>query len=328
MDNTFVIITSIYPPTKAVFEFSKLEGMQTIVVGDKKTSRDWFCEKIDFLSTSEQLNLFPQFAGQVPYNHYSRKMLGYLYAIKRGANYIIDSDDDNIPQDNFSFPAVQGDFDVVSSEVGYYNVYSYFTDQRIWPRGFPLQLINNEKTKVRQGNSHKTEALKVGIWQALADGDPDVDAIYRLTDNTPCIFYKKSPIVLDFGTICPINSQCTAFSKEVFPLLYLPCTVSFRFTDILRGIVAQPILWANGLHVGFTSSLVFQERNIHDYMKDFDDEVIMYREVEKVTQIIKGIVSTSCSIKDNLYNVYQALAKHGIVQENEVKILTSWLTFF
>ena len=47
----------------------------------------------------------------------------------------------------------------------------------------------------------------------LADEDPDVDAIYRLTINEECIFEKNNPIVLDN---CNIDS--TKFSGLAFGL--------------------------------------------------------------------------------------------------------------
>ena len=39
--------------------------------------------------------------------------------------------------------------------------------------------------------------------------------------------------MLGSGTISPFNSQNTLFTRAVFPLLYLPTYVTFRFTDKL-----------------------------------------------------------------------------------------------
>ena len=63
--------------------------------------------------------------------------------------------------------------------------------------------------------------------------DPDVDAVYRLTRKTPLFFDRAAePVVLASDTWTPFNSQNTLFYREAFPLLYLPCHVSFRMTDI------------------------------------------------------------------------------------------------
>ena len=74
------------------------------------------------------------------------------------------------------------------------------------------------------------------------------------------------------------------FRKEFFPLLYLPSFVTFRFTDILRGFVAQPILWKAGFNLGFTEATVFQERNAHNYVRDFESEIPMYLHTEKINR--------------------------------------------
>jgi len=166
---------------------------------------------------------------------------------------------------------------------------------------------------------------KVGIWQGLADIDPDVDAIYRLIINKPCTFWDREPIVLGKGTLCPINSQNTAFAKDLFPLLYLPCFVTFRFTDILRGLVAQPILWAKGYRVGFSKASVYQKRNAHDHIKDFESEIPCYLHSEKVVEIVSKVVDEEMSVADNLLKSYEALSRNGIVTKKEICVVKGWL---
>ena len=126
---------------------------------------------------------------------------------------------------------------------------------------YPSDRIRAPRGAFDQKNMVK-EVNKIGIWQGLADLDPDVDAIYRLTSNKEVTFDKGDPIVLGKETWCPFNSQNTLFaSPQFFPLLYLPAFVTFRFTDILRGYVAQPILQAAGYRLGFTEATVYQDRN-------------------------------------------------------------------
>jgi hypothetical protein len=315
----FIVITSIFEPTLAVEKFAALSDYKLIVVGDLKTPKNWNYPNVTYLGINEQKELNRDFADLLPYNHYGRKMMGYVYAIKQGADIIIDTDDDNIPYENWNFPDFEGSFDTIDKEQGFYNIYSDFTSQKIWPRGLPLQLINSTKTFQRAiGNS------KIGVWQGLADGDPDVDAIYRLVSDVPCTFEKRKPVVLENGTICPFNSQNTAFRKELFPLLYLPAYVTFRFTDILRGIVAQPIMWKHGYRLGFIEATVFQERNPHNYMRDFESEVPMYLQGEKAYHKANES-SFSSSISSHLHNVYVDLLNEKIVEQKEVELLESWL---
>jgi hypothetical protein len=317
----FIVITSIYNPTEAVIEFSSLSDCELIVVGDKKTPDNWSCISTKYLSLLDQKESNYSLASILPYNHYSRKMVGYLYAIENNADFIIDSDDDNIPKEKWGFPKYEGQFDTIRDK-GFVNIYSFFTKQKIWPRGLPLQMINSNP------DLHKnvtTENSKIGIWQGLADGDPDVDAIYRLTDNTPCNFEDREPIVLSKGTISPFNSQNTIFIKELFPLLYLPTFVTFRFTDILRGLVAQPIMWLYDYQLGFTKATVVQKRNPHDYMKDFVSEIPMYENCEKVIDVVTKAVSLDNTMEENLLNAYRALLINKIIIEKELETLEAWL---
>ena len=321
MDN-YIVITSINKPTKAIIEFSRFTSYHTIVVGDKKTPDKWKYGNIKFISTNEQEKLNYQCLKYLPWNHYSRKMIGYLYSAEQGASIIIDTDDDNIPYSDWSFPDFSGEFYTTGSNNTFFNIYNFYSNKRIWPRGFPLKYAKNKEEVSKNLNKRN---LNVGVWQGLVDGDPDVDAIYRLLDNTPCIFRKKAPLVLDSGTVCPYNSQNTAIRKELFPLLYLPAYVNFRFTDILRGLVAQPIMWAAGYNLGFTKATVFQERNDHDYMDDFVSEIPCYLYAEKIIELTSKVVNSNKSVTTNLFNAYEELVKNKIVQKKEIEVLTSWI---
>jgi hypothetical protein len=165
----------------------------------------------------------------------------------------------------------------------------------------------------------------VGIWQGLADQVPDVDAIYRLTSDAPCNFMDREPVVLDTGTVSPCNSQNTIIRKELFALLYLPTQVTFRFTDILRGLIAQPIMWLYDYQLGFLKATVIQRRNPHNYMDDFISEIPMYQYSERIIEIVSKSISESVNIETNLYNAYNSLLRSKIVSKKEMITLEAWL---
>jgi hypothetical protein len=280
----------------------------------------------DFISIKQQDSSKFELAKILPYNHYCRKMLGYLKAITEGADYIVDTDDDNIPKKNcgggWGFPEFIGSYDSITNSKGFINIYQLFTDKKIWPRGLPLDLINTE-FNLRSKLIRKK--CNVGVWQGLADEDPDVDAIYRLTNDTPCYFEEREPVVLSKGIISPFNTQNTLIKKELFPILYLPTYVTFRFTDILRGLIAQPIMWLNNYELGFFNATVVQKRNPHDYMKDFISEIPMYQYGDKIIELVSKSISKSESIESNLFNAYHTLLKENIVCEKEMATLEIWL---
>jgi len=318
-----IVITSINYPTEAVRMFSKLKNFSLIVVGDKKTPPEWSCAGVEFISAESQGSLNYKIIQKMPFNHYSRKMIGYLNAIENGAHVIIDTDDDNLPLEGYGFPEFDGNFETIPFDQGFVYIYKLFTKQHIWPRGFPLKLINSARNNDIQISP--PELCKVGIWQGLADKDPDVDAIYRLVDGSECVFQKRLPIVLTKGTYCPFNSQNTAYRKELFELLYLPAYVTFRFTDILRGLVAQPIMEALGYRLGFLEATVEQLRNPHDYLKDFESEIPCYLLPEKINELARSCVNPENSVGQNLRAVYSALFQAGVVPQEEIELLDCWL---
>ena len=322
--NKFIVITTINEPTEAVRAFAKLSDFKLVVVGDRKTPPGWSCANTVFLAVDDPATAGFSLGRALPYNHYCRKMLGYLHAFRLGAAAVVDTDDDNIPKANWRFPAFQGDYDQVPA-VGtgprFVNIYRYYTRAHIWPRGLPLRLIN-DKSELQ---APVVAPSQVGVWQGLADEDPDVDAIYRLTSDVPCQFAERAPLVLEQQVLTPFNSQNTMYRKELFPLLYLPATVTFRFTDILRGLVAQPIMWLAGYRLGFLDATVVQKRNPHDYFKDFLSEIPMYEHVEKVVELVQAAIAPGESVAANLRRAYLSLAASGIVKNDEVTILDSWL---
>lgn len=319
-----IVVTTINAPTDAVKALAHLNEYELIVVGDLKTPKLWELAGARFIPYIDGDLSQGSLARVLPSNHYSRKMLGYQEAISTDADFIIDTDDDNFPKSDYGFPDFLGDYERINPDCGFVNPYALFTHEKIWPRGLPLDQILRDDSRLPL----ETQSCKVGVWQGLADGDPDVDAIYRLTGNNPCEFRERNPVVLGSGTIAPFNSQNTMFRKELFPLLYLPATVTFRFTDILRGLVAQPIMWSLGFELGFTRASVVQVRNPHDYFQDFISEIPMYQFSRTIPQVVSQAINPSADVLSNLWSAYKALIDQGIVPFAELKILQLWLDSF
>ena len=150
MASSSIVITSIFAPTEAVAKFAKLTEHQLIVAGDKKSPATWNEPNVTYLSVADQEAAGFRLSEKLPFNHYGRKMMGYLHAIKAGAEVIIDTDDDNIPYDNWSFPATEGTFATSPANQGFVNIYKNFTSHHIWPRGYPLDLILDESHNLKE----------------------------------------------------------------------------------------------------------------------------------------------------------------------------------
>jgi hypothetical protein len=103
-----IVITTVFPPTPAVRDFSAERNWRLIVVGDRRTPEGWCCENAHFISASAQADCAPKLSAALPWNHYCRKMVGYVEAVRLDSECIVDTDDDNIPNSDWGFPDAEG----------------------------------------------------------------------------------------------------------------------------------------------------------------------------------------------------------------------------
>lgn len=323
-DQHAVVVTSINPPTRAVTEIatdaSRLAA-DFIIVGDRKSPPDFAQPGAIYLDLEAQAHTGFRYAAEAPAQHYARKNVGYLHAIARGATVLIETDDDNIPRPEFWQPRSALVTARVVTERVWTNVYRYFHPGLVWPRGLPLDQVNAPLPECGA-----VETVYCPIQQGLADDNPDVDAIYRLLLPIPFQFEAAQPVALR-GAWCPFNSQNTTWWPDAFPLLYLPYHCSFRMTDIWRSFVAQRIAYANGWAVLFHAATVFQERNAHDLMRDFAEEVPGYLHNAAIRKALDevSIAPGSSRIPDGMRACYERLVALELVGRAELPLLDAWL---
>lgn len=325
-----LVITSIAAPNPVLKECAAGAGMNNfrfIVMGDVISPPDFKLEGCEFYSIEAQEKLPFRLANILPKRHYGRKNLGYLAA--KDSEIIIETDDDNFPHPDFWEKREQ----IVQAELienkGWYNVYADFSQENIWPRGFPLEnlLEANEKSEVRKKNIGPVIASNSPIQQGLADENPDVDAVYRMTMKLPVSFDKRGPLVLGAGAWCPFNSQNTTWFKEAFMLMYLPSYCSFRMTDIWRSFVAQRIAWTCGWNILFHNSTVWQERNAHSLLKDFADEVPGYLNNAKICHDLEQLElkTGKDNLSENLMRCYKELTNKKYIGIEELPLVEAWI---
>jgi hypothetical protein len=323
-----IVVTSIASPNPVLHSLAKgaaERGDSFIVVGDSKSPRIFELEGCDFYSLDRQRELPFGYARLCHEKSYARKNIGYLVAMALGAEAIVETDDDNYPQEDFWLERnAMVEVDLISTG-DWLNAYAYFSDAFIYPRGFPLEKL--QPTAMNFVARSTSQPLYCPIQQGLADGNPDVDAIYRMLFPLPLNFRKNSPIALGPRTWCPFNSQNTTTFREVFALLYLPTLCSFRMTDIWRSFVAQRILWTFGGHVSFHAATVTQDRNIHDLIRDFAEEVPGYLENARIANVLESLPLSEGlpSVSSNLRKCYEKLVEVGIMVNEELVLLDAWL---
>ena len=336
----WVVVTTINAPTPSIHKLTELpEPWKIVIVGDKKTKNDdWKVfegsNKLVFLSVETQEKLNYKTTKYIPYNSYTRKNIGYLYAIEHGAKEIYETDDDNIFT---TFDQLYNDFNF--SKVSYaennitnmINPYAYFGRPTVWPRGFRLSDIGYDWSNKFYISTSEQITSKPLVYQGLANGDPDVDAIFRLTRANALYpikldFYDLYPLLYFPGNYIPINSQNTRFLYDAFPALALPTTVAFRVCDIWRGFIMERFIWGYNGTVIFHSPSVYQKRNVHDYYLDFVDEEALYYGLE---DILNGL---NTDIKKKIYNpghfmvsLIEELVKKKVLKDNDLKMYKAFI---
>lgn len=330
-----IVITTINPPTTSVERVSRgavKNGWQLIVAGDTKTPDDIYKSRGDlvYLSYDKQQTDGWKLAEVVGSKTYARKMFGYLEAFGGGSDYVIDTDDDNwplpdffIPRNDLSFANAWDGKCFSFSGSGWVNIYQHFSPaSAIWPRGYPLSEIKNALPL----EAMRHQEIDSIIFQGLAEGAPDVDAVHRLVfPHQEYIFNERPPVEIRKGAYCPFNSQNTTWQKDSFFLMYLPFTCSFRMTDIYRSYIAQRIVQELGRGILFHHATVHQDRNLHSIISDFRDEVMCYTDDGAFTAGLAALDLTGKPPSEMLMCCYEFSAQHGYVADEELQGVEAWL---
>jgi hypothetical protein len=322
------VITTIQQPTPSVDSLARRlgeMGATLLIIGDEKGPISYEQPSTELVTLEDQLQLPFSLSHLLPTGHYSRKNLGYLVAVSRGAPCIYETDDDNAPNDAWQWREMRTSAQRVAPR-RWVNVFRMFTDQQIWPRGFPLELISDASTWAHHGDA-SLEMVDAPIQQGLVDGSPDVDAVWRLAMDRGLSFDANPSVWLPPDSWCPFNSQSTWWWPQAYPLMYLPSHCTFRMTDIWRSFVAQRCLWELGHGMVFHAPEVIQDRNRHDLLGDFEHEVPGYLNNHRITQTLADLSLNSggSGAGDNLVRCYEALVGDGFVPSAELPLVHTWL---
>tara|TARA_B110001452_G_scaffold140046_1_gene116381 strand:- start:4023 stop:5030 length:1008 start_codon:yes stop_codon:yes gene_type:complete len=322
---TALVITTINKPNKNINSFSsnsKKKKWDLIIIGDKKSPKDFKIPYGKYLSIKDQLKLNLKFAKICPVNTYGRKNIGYLLAIRKN-NIIIETDDDNFPKKSFFLNKKTNHQTRKIKNSGWINIYDFFLNKKefIWPRGIPLDELEN-KIRIDKKKTSKSFLLQQGV----CENNPDVDAIYRLINEKINVKFKNNKINLG-KSISTFNSQNTIWFEEIFPLMYLPITCTMRCTDIWRSLVTLRILSLNNKDILFFGTTMIQYRNDHNIVKDLIDEIPMYQQNKKIYIELKklNLKKGKKFYLKNLYLCYKKLVDIKIINKKELKYLQAWI---
>jgi len=167
------------------------------------------------------------------------------------------------------------------------------------------------------------------------DGDPDVDAIFRLTRRQKSrplhlTFDRAAPsYILPRRTFAPFNSQNTFFASSAFWGLLLPGnSVPDRTVDIYRSYWAQRLLWLVGGVVTFAPPIALQVRNPHSDLLDANEESLLYRDVGRY---ISALNQWECDdgtqfMFDCISKLSRHLVTEGFWTSQDADMVDAWLS--
>ncbi|XP_048249064.1 probable glycosyltransferase STELLO1 [Haliotis rufescens] len=285
----WIVVTTISYPTPDIKFLANIPGWKVVVVGDTKTPADWRNQNCVFLSLEDQRGLGFDTESLLPEESYARKTMGYLFAIAHGAKVIYETDDDNRPLDLLkTFKLDPTMWGILYRGEKLFNPYRHFGQPTLWPRGYPLGSVGESPTTEYLLNHWKTPSIQ----QGLVNGDPDMDAIFRLTRKQTrsqlnvTFDGRAPPAIVPAGVFAPFNSQNTLFLYDALWALLIPSTTTFRVCDIWRGYWAQRLLWEMGGNVGFFPPNAVQRRNSHSYLSDAQEEKDLYFQTERLVDFL------------------------------------------
>jgi hypothetical protein len=357
------VVTTIFRPTVSIFGVANLKGWCLVIVGDTITPDGAYVKlatkpNVHYLSASYQQEFLMRnaFVQKMPFKSFARKNIGYLFAITYGARVIYDFDDDNILmplEDGTSIPPpfhfddlgldrtillkYKDEFNEANKTELAFNPYIYTraSHKYSWPRGFPIDQL---KENFKQWDNLPNQQLQygdiplssVGVLQSLCNGDPDNDAIFRMTrpGSTNFTFDHSAtalPLLVPSTMYSPYNAQATTHLYSTFWGLYLPISVPGRVTDIWRSYITQRIMKDLKLYVVFTPPIVVHERSAHDYLSDFVAEGALYDKASKLLDFLAAWSSDAGTLPERIFDLWIELYERDYIELHDVNAVLEWL---
>ena len=263
-----IVTTTINPPTEAITRFDRLQDWQLVVIGDLKTPKDYKLECGIYVTPAEQESYDKQLSDAIGWNCIQRRNFGLLWAADMGADIVALIDDDNIPYEDWGQNLMIGQ----ETEVNYYETdlpafdpVGATNERHLWHRGYPLQLLPQ-----RDYSQLSRKTLVPDVQADFWNGNPDIDAICRMEHAPECHFDVRC-FPLASNKLAPFNSQNTFLKGTLLKDYFL-----FPHIGRMDDIWASYYLQAKGATVVYGKASVYQQRNVHDLVRDMQQEYLGY----------------------------------------------------
>ena len=351
------VTTTIKPNAECITGVA--EHIQVVVVGDTD-SQPWdppthIINNTVFLSVEKQNRLYKEFSSLLPAESFSRKSMGYAYAIRElGACAVYDFDDSNCLSDEtvkllktieknngllptpdviLSSPSVFSYLSFTSPTVAVNPYMLYGSEEYIWPRGYPLEEAKEQNYPQMRETMTREEKQGVEVLQVMQNEEPDVDAVWRMEHGTsslpmhwkPHDTFKWWTAAIKQGNYAPFNAQSTFLSRTACAIAYLPHTVHKRVSDIWRSYIMQYLLHRNtqGGLLGFTGYFASHSNSI---TYDISTEKQLVAQAQMIINYLAGrpLSSKSVALSEEYVRVVDDLYTRGFLEAGDVKAAMEW----
>lgn len=293
-------------------KYGHLGQVDAIVVGDRKTphaenaalaqrltAAGFSVEYMDLEAQRVYMRRFAEVDALLPFNSDQRRNIGYLKAAEQGAQILVAVDDDNWVRDDdwFASHSIVGQrvrLPTVGCQSNWFNPCAMMdTDppgRRLYTRGHPYgkrHQDDGERRTVTEGRV----MLNAGLWLI----EPDVDSLTRLSEPVKCTRLNEERVMLEPGTWSNINTQNTAFHRDLLPAFYfVPITAKLggiiveRYGDIWAGLLCRKAIDVMGDRVTYGTPACDHIRNGHVLLKDLQLEFWAILITEELWEHIYG----------------------------------------
>ena len=198
-----------------------------------------------------------------------------------------------------------------------------------WPRGMPLSEVHRDSSFDLKSETGNMSWGQLGVVQSVADVQPDLDAIFRISHRILISFKmtnKTRLVITPDGMFTPYNAQATLHNYPAFWALLLPVTVSGRVSDIWRSYLAQRLFRDVGLHLGFFARpLVVHDRSSHSLIGDLKAEQDLYEKTEKLIEFLNAWDSEAIDLVVRMEELWIEAYERAFINIGDVFLLQQWL---
>lgn len=326
-----LVLTTINVPTVLALYRKCDPSVHFYVMGDLKTPDLDVCALLheipnhSYYGYDFQSNLGYRCHNAIGPNSLARRNIGFLEALKGGADVVVTIDDDNYPISRDYFARYEGvfrwAFDGIkaSGRDGWFDP-GQFLVPPVVQRGFPIQVKHRPKFE-------PVIDAKVGVASGLILGDSDMDAYTRI-GKAPMVgdvaMLAQVGCVVDPRTYTIFNSQNSAIRREFVPAYFMAPGVG-RYDDVYASLIVQRIMREREYHVHLGQPLVLQERNEHNLITDLRAEVEGMAHVKVMADLLDSILLVGRDVVADTRVIYSALALADWYPKQAVTAAMAWL---